>query len=186
LHILFQAQVEKCRAMIDKLEQAEESDSKAATLQTLEAKMLALQTQLRTLRGQAAERSAAAANEGGGQHGGSTGSYPPHAGPGGYHGYQGGRGRGYGRFAPPSGRGYYTGRYPSTGRGRGRGRGAYFGNQAYVAGRGRGGGAQESYSSSAESGEAGYDQATGGEEGYGEQGEQWQSSEGLESSEMES
>ena len=137
--------------MIDQLEQSEEveSESKQSLLQNLEAKILALQTQLRTLRDQQADRSAEASaalpapqSQGYGYQGNNYQGYQPGY-QGGYQGQNpyGGRGRGRGRFPPA--RGFVRG-----GRG-GRFRGGRAG------GRGRFGGRNNTY----------YDDGTGGDGG---------------------
>ena len=138
-----QAQVEKCRAMVDELEQTEDSEARQSMLNNLEAKILALQTQLRAVREQQSERAAEALAAASSPTGASSAvarpqaSYPP------YHQqqpYAGRGGRGRGRFsntypyptypAQPGGRGFYRGR--GGGRGRGRGRGRFGGRGEYA------------------------------------------------------
>eukprot|EP01034_Spumella_vulgaris_P024758 gene24758-31135_t len=117
---ILQSQVDKCRSMMEQLEAAGESESRAKVLQNLEGKIVDLQSQLRTVRQQLEKGfapepiSAAPAIL-------SPYASNPFRG--------GGRGRGGGRFQQSSGRGFsgrYQQPYPSTYQGRGgRGRGRF-------------------------------------------------------------
>jgi hypothetical protein len=116
--VIFQSQVDKCRAMMEQLEAAEESESRAKVLQNLESKIVDLQSQLRTVRQQIEKGFAPEP----------VSVAPAILSPYASNPFRGGRGRG--RFQQSSGRGGYAGRYqqpyPSTYQGRGgRGRGRF-------------------------------------------------------------
>ena len=129
--------------MVDELEQTEDSESRQSMLNNLEAKILALQTQLRAVREQQSERAAEALAAASSPTGASSATARPQASYPSYHQqqpYVGRGGRGRGRFgntypyptypAQPGGRGFYRGR--GGGRGRGRGRGRFGGRGEYT------------------------------------------------------
>jgi hypothetical protein len=113
------SQIEKCRTMMEKLEKAPDTESKGKNLQYLEDKIVDLQSQLRAVREQVHQQTAAQAM---GLASGNVGDKPSPSGksPGGF--FRGGGGYGYGgRFVP--GRGGRGGRsWMPSARGGGGGR----------------------------------------------------------------